>query len=171
MPFVRSIQEVILVGNITRDPELKFTSQNTPVCRFTVATNRIFTTSAGERKEETHFHRVVVWGAFAEKMSTILKKGYKVFIRGRLDYREIRDEEEKLIARDVSVRADEIIILQRGRRQAEEGGASPEPEIDLKDIADKIADEGKEDKKDEAKPEDSGDAPAESQEEGADLPF
>jgi len=175
MPFLRTYQKVILVGNVTRDPDLRYTASNTPVARFSVATNRVFTNAQGERKEETQFHRVVVWGKFAEKIAEILKKGYKVLIEGRLEYREIRDEAGKLTARDVSIRADEIIILYRPRRDTAAPTAEErdqQPEVDLDSIAEQIASEGA-DAKEEAATEE---APAEGQKEAGEdsteeLPF
>ncbi len=150
MPFVRSLQKVILIGNVTKDPQLRYTANNnTPVLRFTVATNRVFVNSKGERKEESDFHRVVVWGAFAEKLSNILHKGDKVYIEGRLEYREIRDSEGKIIAVDARVRVDELIILARSKNRTQVGDNSATDEgaqqaVDLDSIAAELAGEAKE---------------------------
>jgi single-strand DNA-binding protein len=81
---MRSVNQVILVGNLTRDPELKHTEGKKPVCMFGLATNRTFTTETGEKREETEFHRIVAWDKLAEVCNQYLRKGRKVYIEGRL---------------------------------------------------------------------------------------
>src|SRR3989344_3042116 len=84
----RSLNKVLLIGNLTRDPELRYTPQGTPVCTFGLATNRSWQPSAGgERQEETEFHRIVAWNKLAELCSELLFKGRKVFVEGRLQTR------------------------------------------------------------------------------------
>src|SRR3989338_3952578 len=81
---VRSLNKVILIGNLTRDPELRYTPAGTAVCTFGVATNRSWTTQTGETKEETEFHRIVAWNKLGELCSQLLVKGRKVYVEGRL---------------------------------------------------------------------------------------
>lgn len=84
----RSLNKVMLIGNLTRDPELRYTPQGTAVCTFGVATNRQWTPSdGGERQEEAEFHRIVAWAKLAEICSQILYKGRKVYVEGRLQTR------------------------------------------------------------------------------------
>lgn len=84
----RSLNKVQLIGNITRDPELRYTPQGTPVCSFGIATNRSWMPEgATERREETEFHRLVAWNKLAELCSQLLTKGRKVYIEGRLQTR------------------------------------------------------------------------------------
>src|SRR3989344_4431594 len=84
----RSLNKVLLIGNLTRDPELRYTPQGTAVCTFGVATNRSWTpTDGGERQEETEFHRVVAWSKLAEICSQLLYKGRRVYLEGRLQTR------------------------------------------------------------------------------------
>lgn len=83
----RSLNKVILIGNLTRDPELRYTPQGTAVCTFGLATNRSWVTEGGEKKEETEFHRIVAWNKLAELCSQLLFKGRKVYIEGRLQTR------------------------------------------------------------------------------------
>lgn len=83
----RSVNKAILIGNLTRDPELRYTPQGTAVCSFGLATNRSWTTDANDRKEETEFHRVVAWNKLAELCAQLLFKGRKVYIEGRLSTR------------------------------------------------------------------------------------
>lgn len=82
----RSWNRVELIGNLTRDPELRYTPNGAAVCTFGLATNRTYVTE-GERKEEVDFHRLVSWNKLAELCNQLLKKGMKVFISGRLQTR------------------------------------------------------------------------------------
>lgn len=85
----RSLNKVLLIGNLTRDPELRYTPQGTPVCTIGLATNRSWTTGeGGERTEQTEFHKIVVWSKLAEICGQLLKKGRKVFVEGRLQTRD-----------------------------------------------------------------------------------
>jgi single-strand DNA-binding protein len=78
----------MLIGNLTRDPELKYIQQGNAVCTFGLATNRSWMPSEGtERREETEYHRLVAWGKLAELCSQLLTKGRKVYIEGRLQTR------------------------------------------------------------------------------------
>ncbi len=80
----RSLNKVQLIGNLTRDPELRYTPTGAAVCTIGLATNRYWTTESGEKKEETEFHRVVAWNKLAELCSQLLVKGRKIYIEGRL---------------------------------------------------------------------------------------
>ena len=82
----RSWNRVELIGNLTRDPELRYTPNGAAVCTFGVATNRTYV-SEGEKKEEVDFHRLVSWNKLAELCNQLLKKGHRVFISGRLQTR------------------------------------------------------------------------------------
>jgi single-strand DNA-binding protein len=84
----RSLNKAQLIGNLTRDPELRYTPQGTAVCTFGLATNRSWVTEGGEKREETEFHRIVSWNKLAELCSQLLFKGRKVFVEGRLQNRE-----------------------------------------------------------------------------------
>jgi single-strand DNA-binding protein len=116
----RSVNKVILIGNVVRDPELRYTPQNTAVCTFTVATNRSWTTNDGNEQESTEFTRVVTWGKLAEIANQILQKGRKVFVEGRLQTREWEGQDGTK-QRRTEVVADQMIALDsRGSRG--EGG-------------------------------------------------
>jgi single-strand DNA-binding protein len=80
----RSLNKVQLIGNLTRDPELRYTPTGAAVCTIGLATNRTWTTDSGEKKEETEFHRVVAWNKLAELCSQLLTKGRKIYVEGRL---------------------------------------------------------------------------------------
>jgi single-strand DNA-binding protein len=83
----RSLNKATLIGNLTRDPELRFTPQGAAVCTFGVATNRQWTTESGEKKEDVEFHRIVAWNKLAELCAQLLAKGRKVYVEGRLQTR------------------------------------------------------------------------------------
>lgn len=85
--MARSLNRVQLIGNLTRDPELRYTPSGTAVCSFSIATNRNWTNDAGEKKDEVEFHRIVSWNKLAELCSQFLVKGRKVFVEGRLQTR------------------------------------------------------------------------------------
>ncbi|HZZ98375.1 MAG TPA: single-stranded DNA-binding protein [Candidatus Saccharimonadia bacterium] len=85
----RSLNKVLLIGNLTRDPELRYTPQGTAVCTIGLATNRSWTSpEGGERNEETEFHRLVAWSKLAEICGQLLKKGRKIYVEGRLQTRK-----------------------------------------------------------------------------------
>jgi single-strand DNA-binding protein len=82
-----NLNKVFLIGNLTRDPELRYIPSGTAVSTFTVASNRVYTSSAGEKKEEACFVRVVAWARQAELCGEYLSKGSPVFVEGRLQSR------------------------------------------------------------------------------------
>jgi single-strand DNA-binding protein len=79
-----SFNKVILLGNLTRDPEVRYTPKGSAVCDLGIAVNRVYTTDGGERREEVTFVDVVLWARLAEIAGEYLKKGRPVFIEGRL---------------------------------------------------------------------------------------
>ena len=85
--MARSLNKVELIGNLTRDPELRFTPSGAAVCTFGLATNRQWNTDTGEKKEEVEFHRIVAWNKLAELCGQLLAKGRKVYVEGRLQTR------------------------------------------------------------------------------------
>lgn len=84
----RALNKVQLIGNLTRDPELRYTPQGTAVCTLGLATNRTWVTETGDKKEEAEFHRLVAWNKLAEICSQLLFKGRRIFIEGRLQTRQ-----------------------------------------------------------------------------------
>ena len=85
--MARSLNKVELIGNLTRDPELRYTPAGTAVCTFGLATNRQWTTEAGEKREDAEFHRIVAWNKLAELCAQLLTKGRKAYVEGRLQTR------------------------------------------------------------------------------------
>jgi single-strand DNA-binding protein len=100
----------MLIGNLTRDPELRYTPAGMAVTSFGMATNRVWVTKQGERKEDAQFHRIVAWNKLAELCSQLLNKGRRIYVEGRIQYREIVDAEnnKKQIAEVV---IDDMILL------------------------------------------------------------
>jgi len=91
---VRSLNKVMLIGNLTRDPNLRFTPNGTAVCSFGIATNRSWTSSDdGEKQERVDFHNIVSWAKLAEICGQLLHKGDKVFVEGRIQTRDWKTEE------------------------------------------------------------------------------
>lgn len=114
----RCLNKVILIGNLTRDPELRYTPQGVAVCSFGLATNRRWTTQAGEQREDAQFHRIVAWNKLAELCSQLLVKGRRIYAEGRLQYREWTGNDGNK-RRDAEVIIRDMIILD-SRRVSEE---------------------------------------------------
>lgn len=113
----RSINKVTLLGNLTRDPELKYTPSGAPVCTFGVATNRSWTTAEGQTKEETQYHRVTAWHKLAELCGKLLTKGRKVYLEGRLTYRNYVGKDG--VQRNITeIILDDFIVFSDGKRVA-----------------------------------------------------
>lgn len=84
----RSLNKVLLIGNLSQDPELRYTPQGTAVCTFSIATNRSWTDQSGQQQDVAEFTRCVAWAKLAEVCSQLLFKGRKAYIEGRLQTRE-----------------------------------------------------------------------------------
>lgn len=121
----RSLNKVMLIGNLTRDVEVRYTPSGTAVATFGLATNRSWSSGeGGDRQEETQFHRIVAWSKLAEICGQLLFKGRKVFIEGRLQTRKFtgQDGQQREITEIV---AENMMILDtRNRDGAPMGGAS-----------------------------------------------
>ena len=104
------LNRVQLIGNLTVDPEIRQTNTGTAIGSFSIATNRAYKGADGELKEETEYHAIVVWAKLAELAGSLLKKGSKVFVEGRLKTTEWQnDAGEK--RRKTEVIAENFIIL------------------------------------------------------------
>lgn len=88
-----SVNKVILLGNLGRDPEIRYTQSGTAVANFTMATSERWNDPSGEKRERTEWHRIVVWGKQAEIASEYLRKGRQVYIEGSLQTREWTDRD------------------------------------------------------------------------------
>jgi single-strand DNA-binding protein len=122
------LNNVVLIGNLTKDPELRYTPSGLPVATLRLAVNRNFTNQQGEI--ETDYFNIIVWRNQAEKCAEYLSKGRQVAITGRLQSRswEGNDGQKRFV---VEVVADRVVFL--GRRDRQEGGVSDLVEVDLTD--------------------------------------
>ena len=122
-----SVNKVILVGNLGRDAEMRFTSGGTPVATVSMATTEKFTDREGQKKEDTQWHRIVIWGKTAESLHEYLTKGKQIYVEGRLQTKEWTDKEGK-VNKTTEVRADKIVLLGGGGGEGRGGGARPSRE-------------------------------------------
>ena len=117
-----SFNKIILVGNLGRDPELRYTTQGTPVCSFSMATNEKRKDKTGEAQDVTTWFRVTLWGRQAETASQYLTKGRPVYIEGRLRVEEWTDRDGKP-RHTLEVHATDMQFIGGGR--SEEAMAAP----------------------------------------------
>src|SRR5438477_1801508 len=109
--MAKSVNKVILVGRLGRDPELKYTASGVPFCRFSMATDDVWNDKAsGERQERTEWHNIVAWDRLAEICNQYLTKGRLVYIEGALQTREWDDQDGNK-RRTTEVRAREMVML------------------------------------------------------------
>jgi len=131
--MARSLNKVMLIGNLTRDPEMRYTPQGTAVCTFGVATNRSWTVD-GEKKEDVEFHNVVAWNKLAEICAQLLKKGRKVYVEGRLSTRSWQGTDGAQKQRTEVVISD-MVILDKKSDFPEDGGMGvPEAGIEIPEV-------------------------------------
>ena len=114
----RSLNKVMLIGNLGADPEVRSTSNGSRVATLSLATSRQWTTKAGEKQEKTEWHRCVVWNAgstgLADVVEKYLKKGDRVYVEGRIEYRNWKDKEgQTRYTTEVNVR-DLVMLSGRG---------------------------------------------------------
>ena len=91
-----SVNKVILVGRLGRDPETRYTGGGQAVCNFSMATDESFKSKSGERQKRTEWHKIVVWGKQAEIAQQYLKKGSQIFLEGRIQIAKRRSEQHDL---------------------------------------------------------------------------
>lgn len=114
---MKDVNLAIIMGNLTRDPELRYTPNGQPVASFGVATNRSWNdTASGEKRDEVEFHDVVVWGKLAELCSQYLSKGRKVHIMGRLQTRNWEAQDGSKRQR-TEIIASDVVFVDRGSRE------------------------------------------------------
>ena len=121
-----SFNKVILAGNLTRDPELRYTPKGTAVARITLAVNRTFTSGeGGEKKEEVSFVDVDVWGRQAEVISQYMKKGRPLLVEGRLKQDTWEDKNTKQKQSKLKVVLESFSFIDSGNRGGDGGGSAP----------------------------------------------
>jgi single-strand DNA-binding protein len=114
------INKVILIGNLGKDPEVRYTPGGQAVANFNIATNEAWTDKQGQKQERTEWHRIVVWGKTAELCGEYLSKGRQVYIEGRLQTREWNNKEgAKQYTTEIV--ANQVLFLSGGERGAGQG--------------------------------------------------
>lgn len=172
--MARSLNKVELIGNLTRDPELRYTPQGTAVCTFGVATNRSWTTDSGEKREDADFHRIVAWNKLGELCSQLLSKGRKVYVEGRLSTRNWTGQDGAQRQTTEIIISDMIILDSRRTDGDYSENAVEEPDgFDDSEIEEKESKEDKKEKKEPKKSEKKEEKNAESDEDinPDDIPF
>jgi single-strand DNA-binding protein len=124
--MAKSLNKVMLIGNLGKDPELRFTASGVPVATFTVATNESWKDQDGNMQERTEWHNIVAWRKLAEICGEWLKKGKKVYIEGRIQTRSYDDKNTGAKKYVTEIVADSMIMLDgKGAGGSSEGPVSP----------------------------------------------
>ena len=122
-----SVNKVILVGNLGRDAELRYTPGGAPVATLNLATTEVWNDKAGQKQEKTEWHRIVLWGKTAESLNEYLTKGKQIYVEGRLQTRQWDDKDGNK-RYTTEIRGDRIVLLGGGgggARQQARGAAAP----------------------------------------------
>ena len=122
----RGINKVILVGNLGKDPEVRYLDENTPVANFSVATSDSYKDKSGNRVDSTEWHNIVLWRGLASVAEKYLKKGSKVYIEGKLRTRSL-DDKEGSKRYTTEIIGDQLVMLDsRSESGGFEGGYAPQ---------------------------------------------
>lgn len=128
-----NLNKVLLMGRLTRDPDLRYTKNGTAVCKFGLAINANFTGSDGQKKEKSTFVDVTVWQRRAEVVAEYFKKGSPIFVEGRLELDQWENENKEKRSK-LYVVAENFEFLERGAKSASAGASeepAPEPAAEL----------------------------------------
>jgi single-strand DNA-binding protein len=121
--MAKSLNKVMLIGNLGKDPEVKYTPQGTPIAKLALATNERYKDKDGQWQDRTEWHNVVLWQRLAEIAGEYLKKGSKVYIEGRLQTRSWDDKQTNQKRYMTEIVASDILLLS-GRGEGESVGSS-----------------------------------------------
>ena len=116
-----SVNKVILVGNLGRDAELRYTPGGAAVAKFSLATTETWNDKSGQKQERTEWHNIDIWGKQAETLTEYLRKGKQVYVEGRLQTDEYTDK-EGIKRKSTKVRGDRIVLLGGGGGRGGGGG-------------------------------------------------
>ena len=122
-----SVNKVILVGNVGRDPEVKYVEQDVPFARFTLATSESYRAKNGERVESTEWHNIVLWRGLAKVAEQYVKKGSKLFIEGKITHRQY--EQDGITKYFTEIVGNNMVMLDSKESRERPGDPSPTPEI------------------------------------------
>ena len=130
----RSLNKVMLIGNVGNDPDVRTTSSGTPIANMSLATTRKWKDGSGEQREKTEWHRLTVWGKLVDVVERYVKKGDRLYVEGRIEYSESESDGQKKYWTDVNVF--EMVMLGSpgaggqgggGRGGGFQGDSSPAP--------------------------------------------
>ena len=99
----RSLNKIMLIGNVGNDPDVRTTSSGTPIANMSLATTRKWKDGSGEQKEKTEWHRLTVWGKLVDVVERYVKKGDRLYVEGRIEYSESESDGQKKYWTDVNV--------------------------------------------------------------------
>lgn len=121
--MAKSVNKVILIGNLGKDPEVKYTPQGTAVAKFTLATNERFKDKSGEWQDRTEWHNITCWARLAEIAGEYLKKGRSVYVEGSLRTDSWDDKQSGQKRYMTYVNASDLVLLGGARGESGEGGS------------------------------------------------
>lgn len=120
------VNKVILVGNVGKDPELKFTPSGQAVCNFSLATSETFKDKAGDKQTKTEWHNIVIWGKIAEIANQYLKKGSQVYLEGKITTRSWDDKDgNKKYTTEIVVSSFQFLSGTKGKDEGEQQHGQP----------------------------------------------
>lgn len=119
-----NLNKAMIIGNLTRDPEVKTTPNGQNVASFSVATNRVWTNQQGQKQEAVEYHNIVAWGKLAEICGQYLNRGKKVYIEGRMQTRDWEGQ-DGVKRYKMEIVAENMIMLDRGGAPNQSAGAGP----------------------------------------------
>lgn len=131
----RSLNKATIIGNLGADPEVRSTNSGTRVATLSVATSRRWTSRAGDQQEKTEWHRVVCWDRLAEIAERFLKKGDRIYVEGRIEYRQWEGQDGQT-RYTTEIRANEMIMLgSTGEGDAFRSAPAPAASSDLSEFS------------------------------------
>ena len=137
-----SVNKVILVGNLGRDAELRYTPGGAAVATLNLATTETWNDKEGQRQEKTEWHRVILWGKQAETLNQYLQKGKQIYVEGRLQTRQWDDKDGNK-RYTTEVRGDRVVLLSSGSGGGQRGGGqrSEMPHGEPSDVAPELSED------------------------------
>lgn len=126
--MAKSVNKAILIGNVGKDPEVRYTPNNTPVATFSLATTESWKDQSGKQSERTDWHNLVVWGKLAEICRDYVKKGQRIYVEGRIQSRSY-DDKDNIKRYITEINVGDLVMLTPKNTSDEhhEGGHSPAP--------------------------------------------
>ncbi|NPA67318.1 MAG: single-stranded DNA-binding protein [Chlorobi bacterium] len=127
------VNKVILIGNVGRDPEVKYVKEDVPVARFSLATSESYKNKNGEKVTNTEWHNIVVWRGLAKVVESYVKKGSKLYIEGKLTHRQYEQDGQtkyftEIVCRDLTMLDSKSDAQTQGNQTS---ASTPEPPVDL----------------------------------------